>query len=78
MRAIILISLLLIAGCATTRTSCDQAFAMRKKASRAIGQEKALLEAKAAGLEEACARDRQSLNETLENDARIRSEKSSL
>jgi PBP1b-binding outer membrane lipoprotein LpoB len=49
---------LIFTGCASSLTVCDQALKARKEANRAPLEQKATLDAKAAGLEDACARER--------------------
>lgn len=53
------ISLLL--GCASTPQVCIEAIELREQAMNAPPKEKAILEAKARGLEDACAREREKL-----------------
>ena len=54
-----LISLLL--GCASNPQVCVEALKLREQAENAPPEEKAILEAKALGLEDACAREREKL-----------------
>lgn len=55
----VLISLLL--GCTSTPRVCIEAIELRELAKNAPPEEKAILEAKARGLEDACAREREKL-----------------
>ena len=55
----VLISLLL--GCASNPQVCIEAINLREQAKNAPLEEKAILEAKARGLEDACARERENL-----------------
>ncbi|NLD91570.1 MAG: hypothetical protein GX639_02760 [Fibrobacter sp.] len=49
----------LITGCAYTLTVCDEARKARQTANSAPLEQKEALEAKASGLEHACARERE-------------------
>lgn len=46
-------------GCASTIPVCDEALKVRQQANHATGEERAMLESKAAGLESACANERE-------------------
>jgi hypothetical protein len=50
---------ILITGCASSLTVCDEALRTRQAAKSAPLEQKEALEAKAAGLENACARERE-------------------
>ncbi len=59
-RLLILIAVTItIAGCASTLTVCDEARRTRQAVNSAPLEQKEALEAKAAGLENACARERE-------------------
>ena len=54
--------LALSAGCATTNPpECAQALVLREQAEKLSGEQRAVLEAQAAGLEAVCAQKRQDL-----------------
>lgn len=60
----ILFNLLLIClllGCSSNPQVCGEALKLREQAKNAPPEERAILEAKALGLEEACAREREKL-----------------
>lgn len=48
-------------GCASNPQVCVEALKLREQAKNAPPEEKAILEAKALGLEDACAREREKL-----------------
>ena len=48
-------------GCASNPQVCVEALKLREQAENAPPEEKAILEAKALGLEDACAREREKL-----------------
>jgi hypothetical protein len=56
---IIVVATIVLAGCVSGLTTCDRALQARKEANRAPIEQKAELDAKAAGLENACARERE-------------------
>lgn len=44
-------------NCASTITVCDEAARIRAEARKMIGEQRAMLESKALGLEEACSKE---------------------
>lgn len=68
MKTIMIVTLAaLCLGCAASIPICDEALKTRKEANSASGEQKAVLESKAAGLEDACARERERSYEQFRN-----------
>jgi len=52
---------MIFAGCAANPPVCNDAQRLRQQAKQCVGEQRAALEAQAAGLEDACARARANL-----------------